>query len=194
VTDYNREEALRLLHAYVKSERVLDHVYATERVMRALARRLGNDEELWGIAGLIHDLDVELAGFDFSIHGHRTKQILTDAGLDPDFVESVVMHNEAAFDWKERTTEFQWALAAGDRMTWLIYATKRAQPDKPLSSVTPELLLQRFNEEGFARSLERPTILECLRLGIPLEEFVRLCLDAMKSSTAGSTEYGGSEA
>jgi len=193
VAAYNREESLRLLHAHIKSERVLDHVYATESVMRALACRLGNDEELWGIAGLIHDLDVELAGFDFSIHGHRSKQILTDAGFDPEFVESVVMHNEAAFDWKERTTEFQWALAAGDRMTWLVYATKRAQPDKSLGSVTPELLLQRFHEEGFARSVDRPTILECLRLGIPLEEFVRICLDAMKNSTADSTEYGGNE-
>jgi uncharacterized protein len=183
VADHNREKALRLLHAYIKSERVLDHVYATERVMRALACRLGRDEELWGIAGLIHDLDVELAGFDFSIHGHRSKHILTDAGFDPEFVETVVMHNEAAFDWKERTTEFQWALAAGDRMTWLIYATTRAQSDKSLDSVTPELVLKRFHEESFARSLDRPTILECLRLGIPLEEFVRICLDAMRNST-----------
>jgi predicted hydrolase (HD superfamily) len=183
MSDHIREKALRLLHTYIKEERVLDHVHATEQVMRVLARRLGRNEELWGVAGLIHDLDVELAGFDFSIHGHRSKQILIEAGCDPGFVESVVMHNEAAFDWKERTTELQWALAAADRMTWLIYATTRAQPDESLGSVTPELLLQRFNEEGFARSLDRPTMLECLHLGIPLEEFVRVCLDAMKNST-----------
>jgi uncharacterized protein len=181
VRGYDRETALRLVLTYIKEERVLYHVYATECVMRELARRLGREEELWGIAGLIHDLDVELAGFDFNIHGHRSKEILTDAGYDPEFVETVVMHNEAAFGWKERTTEFQWALAAGDRMTWLIYAATRAQPDKLLDSVTPEIVLQRFYEKDFARSLARPTMLECLRLGIPLEEFARLCLDAMKS-------------
>ncbi len=180
--DYNRERALKLLDNYIRDKLVLCHVRATEKVMRALARKLGKDQELWALAGLIHDLDVEMAGFDFGVHGHKTKQILTEAGFDSDFVEAVVMHNEAAFEWRQRTTELQWALASGDRMTWLIYAAARAQPDKSLESVTPELLLQRFDEKDFARSLDRSTILECLHLGIPLEEFARLCLDAMKTS------------
>ncbi len=179
---YDREQALQLVLTYIKSKRVLCHVHATECVMRAIACRLGRDEKLWGIAGLVHDLDVELAGFDFSIHGHRSQEILAEEGFDAEFIETVVMHNEYAFGCKERTTELQWALAAGDRMTWLIYAAARAQQDKSLDSITPEIVLQRFHDEEFARSLDRPTMLECLRLGIPLEEFARLCLDAMKKN------------
>jgi len=65
------DEAILLLNQYIKSERMLNHCYASEAVMRALARRLGRDEEKWGIAGLLHDLDVELVNADLNIHGRE---------------------------------------------------------------------------------------------------------------------------
>lgn len=177
-----RQKALRLLHTYIKGPRVLCHVFATEQVMRALSRRLGKDEETWAVAALVHDLDIELQGFDFSRHGHRTKEILNEAGFDPDFIETVVMHNESAWGWKERTTDFQWALAAGDRVTWLIYAAMRARPDKSLAGVTPDIVVQRYHDREFARSVDRLTIMECERLGFSLEEFIVVSLTAMKQS------------
>ena len=68
-----RDEAVILLNKYIKNERMLNHCYASEAVMMALARRLGRDEEKWGIAGLLHDLDVELVNADLSIHGKETE-------------------------------------------------------------------------------------------------------------------------
>ncbi len=179
-SDQLRKKALRLLHTYVKEPRVLCHVFATEQVMKALSRRLGKDEQTWAVAALVHDLDIELQGFDFSCHGHKTKEILVEEGFDPDFIEDVVIHNECAWDWKERTTDFQWALAAGDRMTWLIYASMRAQPDKSLAGLTSDIVVRRYHDREFARSVDRPTIMECRRLGFSLEEFTDICLNALK--------------
>lgn len=149
--------------------------------MRALARRLGRDEELWGTAGLIHDLDIELQGFDFTRHGERTREILTEAGLDSELVETVIMHNDI-WHGKERTTEFQWALASADRITWLISAAARTTPDKALASVTPEKVVRGYHDPAFGKNIDRKTITECERLGLPLEEFVGICLEAMKSA------------
>ena len=173
---------MKLLHAHIKDRRVLCHVYATEEVMKVLARRLGEDETLWAVAALLHDLDIEIQEFDFSRHGYMTKAILTEAGFEPDFIETVVMHNEIAWGGKPRTTRFQWALAAGDRITWLVYAVMRALPDKSLASVTPDLVLARYREQDFARSVDRPTIMECVHLGLSLEEFVAICTNAMRDA------------
>jgi uncharacterized protein len=176
----DRESLLKLLHTYIKDRRVLEHVRDTELVMRALARRLGRDEELWGVAGLIHDLDIELQEFDFTRHGELTKVILTEEGLDPDLVETVVMHNDI-WHGKERATEFQWALASADRITWLISATARSTPDRSLAAVTPEMVLRGYHDPSFGKNIDRKTITECERLGISLEEFVSICLEAMQA-------------
>ena len=174
-----REKITGLLHMHIKDARVLCHVYATEEVMKVLARRLGEDETIWAAAALLHDLDIEIQGFDFSRHGHVTKEILTEAGFEPDFIETAVMHNEAAWGGRPRTNRFQWALAAGDRITWLIYAVMRSLPGKSLAGVTPGLVLARYLEPDFAPSVDRPTIMECIHLGFSLEEFVTICTNAM---------------
>ena len=179
----DRESVLKLLHTYIKDKRVLEHVRDTELVMRALARRLGRDEELWGVAGLIHDLDIELQEFDFTRHGERTREILTAEGLDPELVETAIMHNDI-WHGKERTTDFQWALASADRITWLISATARSTPDKSLASVTPEMVLDGYHDTNFGKNIDRKTITECERLGISLEEFADLSLQAMQVGTS----------
>jgi len=71
-----RDEAIGLLNQYIKNERMLNHCYASEAVMRALAKKLGRDEDKWGMAGLLHDLDVELVNADLNIHGRQTERIL----------------------------------------------------------------------------------------------------------------------
>lgn len=159
---------------------MLCHIFAVEQIMRTVAVRLGRDESLWALAALVHDLDIELQEFDFSRHGHKTKELLAEVGFDNDFIEAVVLHNESAWEGKARTTELQWALASVDRITWLVYAVMRAQPDGSLATVTADLVLRRFHEHDFARSLDRSTIMECLHLGFSLEEFVSISLDAMK--------------
>src|SRR5512137_2841252 len=118
----SRDEALALLGQHIKNERMINHCLASEAVMRALARRLGRDEEKWGIAGLLHDIDVELVNADLSVHGLEAEKILADRGIDPEIISAIKMHNEQAAGVK-RNTEFEHALAAGETITGLITAT-----------------------------------------------------------------------
>ena len=158
---------------------MLSHCYASEAVMRALANRLGRDEEKWGLAGLLHDLDVELVNADLNVHGKETEKILNEKGIDPEVVEAIVMHNEV-LTGKKRHTELQHALAAGETVTGLIIATTLVYPDKKIASVKPKSVTKRMKEKAFAASVNRDNIMECDKIGIPLDEFVEICVNAMK--------------
>jgi len=174
----NREDALVLLDKYIKNEKMKYHCLASEAVMRALARRLDREEEKWGLAGLLHDVDVELVNADLSVHGLEAEKILNEAGVDPEIVSAIKMHNEQA-SGKKRSTEFEHALAAGETITGLITATAMVYPDKKVASVKPKSITKRMKEKAFAASVNREYILECEKIGIPLEEFVQLSLNAM---------------
>lgn len=173
-----RPQALDLLHQYIKNDRMINHSLASEAVMRALAKRLGRDEEKWGLAGLLHDLDVEVTHADPKVHGLETARMLTEMGIDEDVVEAIRLHNEMATNIP-RTTEFHHALAAGETITGLITATSLVYPDKKVSSVKPKSVVKRMKEKAFAASVKRENILECELIGIPLEEFAELAINAM---------------
>jgi len=173
-----RQQAFDLLLQYVKNERMIFHSLASETVLRALAKRLGRDEEKWGLAGLLHDLDVEITHADPKVHGLETARILTEMGVDPEVVEAIKLHNEYA-SGLPRTTEFHHALAAGETITGLILATSLVYPDKQISSVKPKSIVKRMKEKAFAASVKRENILECELIGISLEEFAELAIHAM---------------
>ena len=173
-----RDGALTLLKQYVKNERMLNHCYASEAVMSALARRLGNDEEKWAITGLLHDLDIELVDADLGRHGRETERILRENGVDAEVIDAIVMHNETVAG-RKRETLFQHALAAGETITGLIVATTLVYPDKKLASVKPKSVVKRMKEKAFAASVNRDNIMECEAIGIPLNEFAEICIAAM---------------
>jgi putative nucleotidyltransferase with HDIG domain len=174
-----RNEAETLLKKHVKNERMLDHSYASETVLRALARRLGRDEEKWGLAGLLHDIDIEAVGGDLSRHGSEAERILSQEGLDPEIVDAVKMHNEVACG-TPRQSEFQHALAAGETITGFIVATTLVYPDKKIASVKVKSITKRMKEKAFAASVNRDTIRECEKIGLSLDEFVEISLGAMR--------------
>jgi len=174
-----RDEAHDLLINYVKNIKMLYHLYASEAVMRALALRLGRDEEKWGLAGLLHDIDVEITNADPRIHALKAVDILREAGLEEDIIDAVKMHNEYATGLP-RTNEFQHALAAGETITGLIYATALVYPDKRIAEVKPKSVLKRMKQGAFAASVKRENIMECEKIGLTLEEFVEISLHAMK--------------
>jgi uncharacterized protein len=178
-----RDEAEKLLQKQVKNERMLDHSYASEAVLRALARRLGRDEEKWGLAGLLHDIDIEAVGGDLGRHGIEAERILAEAVLDPELVDAVKMHNERVCG-KIRQTEFQHALAAGETVTGLIVATALVYPDKKIAGVKVKSITKRMKEKAFAASVNRDTIRECETLGLSLDEFVEIALGAMQGIAA----------
>lgn len=174
-----RERALELLGQYLNNQNLIKHCLASEAVMRALARHFEEDEELWGLTGLLHDLDVELTLNDLSRHTHETVRILRDEGVAKEIVEAIRMHNEVAHGDK-RSERFHHALAAGETITGLIIASALVYPDKKLASVKPKSVRKRFKEKLFAAGANREIIAECEQIDIPVPEFCDLCLAAMQ--------------
>ncbi len=174
-----RNEALDLLYKHVKNEKMLYHSLSSEAVLKALARKLGREEESWGLAGLLHDIDVELTNADPSVHALKAGELLEEFSLDFEILDAIRMHNEMATGLP-RTTEFQHALAAGETITGLIYATALIYPDKKIASVKPKSITKRMKQKAFAASVSRENIMECEKIGIPLPEFVDISLSAMQ--------------
>jgi uncharacterized protein len=175
-----REKALELLYKYVKNEKMIAHCLASEAVLHDLAERLGQDTPKWTMAGLLHDLDVELTNGDMRKHSIFTGEILLQHGFDPEIIEAVVLHNEEAEHQQPRTKTFHHALAAGETITGLITATALVYPDRKVSSVKPKSVIKRMKEKAFAASVNRQTIMECEKIGLSLEEFVEISLGAMR--------------
>lgn len=174
-----REGALGLLQKHVNTPNMFKHCLASEAVMRAIAGRIGEDVEKWGLAGLLHDLDAE-THTDLSVHTTETVRILKEAGVDAEIVEAIRLHNEAAHPGETRSTRFQHLLAAGETITGLITATALVYPDKRLASVKPKSVRKRINEKAFAAGANRDIIRECETAGIPIDEFCDICLAAMQ--------------
>ncbi len=174
------EQALELLRKYVTGENMIKHCLASEAVMNSLAGKLNADTAKWALAGLLHDIDVEITKGNPALHSLEAVKILSENGIDPEIIEAIKMHNEKAHNEK-RSTVFHHALAAGETITGLITATALVYPDKKLASVKPKSILKRMKEKSFAQSVDRNIIMECELAGIPLPEFAELALNAMQS-------------
>jgi putative nucleotidyltransferase with HDIG domain len=175
----DRNQAENLLKKYVRSEKMLYHSYSSEAVMRAIAKNLGRDEEKWGLAGLLHDIDTEITNADPLKHGLVAEDLLIDEGIEEDIVDAIKMHNEEATGL-ERSTEFQHALAAGETITGLIYATALVYPDKKIMDVKTKSVTKRMKQSAFAASVSRENIMECEKIGLSLNDFAGIALEAMK--------------
>ena len=173
-----RLEALALLESNVRNKNLLKHMYAVEIVMRALAGHFGEDEELWGLAGLLHDIDYDATKDDFPQHGLVGGRILEEAGLPAELVYAVKSHN-----WYHnlpRTSLLDKALFATDPLTGLIVAGAMIRPEKKLELIDVPFLLNRFHEKSFARGANRELIASCSEMGLTLEEFISIGLKAMQ--------------
>jgi len=178
-TNMERKEALELMRKYIKNEKLIYHCLATEAVMRALAKHFNEDENKWALAGLLHDLDVELTNADLNVHGLESERILSEINIDKDIIDAIKMHNEKAHGIK-RNKLFHYALAAGETITGLIFATALVYPDKKIENVKTKSITKRMKEKAFAASVSREIIMECELIGLPLDTFTEICLNAMK--------------
>jgi putative nucleotidyltransferase with HDIG domain len=175
----NREEALGLVRSRVKSENLVNHMLATEAIMGALARRLGEDEGPWRLAGLLHDLDVEETADRMEIHGTLTVQWLREAGIDDASVlRAVAAHNPA--NGSSISSLMDRALFACDPLTGLVTAAALIRPEKRLELVALKSLRKRFKEPSFAKGARREDIMTCSELGLELDEFLAIGLEAMQ--------------
>jgi len=177
----NREEALELLKRHLKRENLVLHCLASEAVMRGLARRLGADEEAWGLAGLLHDIDFEYTESEPLRHGVAAMDLLP-AELPGEVRDAILRHNEANGSTRERPIDF--ALSAGESLTGLLQATALVYPDRKISSVKVKSVTKRMKEKSFARAVSRECIMECERLGLDLDTFVEIGIRSMETVAA----------
>jgi putative nucleotidyltransferase with HDIG domain len=174
-----RDEALKLMKDYLTADNLQKHSRATEVIMRKLAHMKGEDEELWGIAGLLHDLDFEETKDDMPNHTLRTEEILKGKGVSEEIIEAIKGHNAENLGY-ERTRTIDHALTCAECITGMVVATTLVYPDKKLSSVKPKSITKRMKQKEFARNVNRAYIRECEKIGIPLEAFAELSLKAMR--------------
>ena len=170
-----RKEALKLLEERLKSKNLIKHSLAVEACMRRLAKEFGEDPDLWGLAGLLHDLDYEDTKDDFCRHGFVTAEILKERGVDKEAIEAIKSHPGHI----ERETKMAKALYAVDPLTGLIVASALMHPEKKLEALNVQFVLNRFKEKSFARGANREQIKSCRELGLSLEKFIDISLKAM---------------
>ncbi len=174
----DRQTAMALLRENVKSNNLVNHMLATEFIMRSLAERFGEDPDRWGIAGLLHDIDYDTTVADMHRHSRVGSEMLKAEGLDQEICHAVLAHNGA--HGEPRASLMDKALHAVDPLTGLIVATALVMPGKKLASVTAEKVVNRYREKAFAKGANREQIARCSELGMSLEDFIETCLLAMQ--------------
>jgi putative nucleotidyltransferase with HDIG domain len=144
--------------------------------MRAVAARLGHAPETWGLAGVLHDLDYELTEKSPELHTTETVKMLEGTGLPPEIIHAIQAH--AGKVACERPID--WAIFSIDPLTGLIIAAALMHPSKKLKAIDLDFVKRRYKEKSFARGARREEIEECRNLGLDLDEFISLCIEAMQ--------------
>jgi putative nucleotidyltransferase with HDIG domain len=178
--------AKKLVDKYIIEQKTRLHLRESEAIMRSLAEYLGENEEEWGIIGLLHDIDWDETKNNIKNHTVMAEEILRQAGASEFLIESVVSHcfgNEQCGQYqdRQRNTKLQHCLAAAETATGLIFASALMQPDKKLAAVKLSSLKKKFKDKSFAANCDREIIRECEQAGIELDKFLEIGLEAMKS-------------
>lgn len=172
-----RQEAYELAKSRFTNVNLFKHVLAVEAVMRALARHFGEDEEKWGLAGLLHDLDYEETKETPERHTLVTEALLRERGFDDEeVIHAIKAHNDRV----PRKSRMDKAIYATDPTTGLIVAAALMHPTKKLAGIDVPFILRRFKEKRFAAGANRDQIRSCEELGLTLEEFLDIALRAMQ--------------
>lgn len=174
----NREKALKLVQEKIKNQNLVKHCLAVEVCMRALANYFKENKEKWALAGLLHDIDYEETKDNPEKHSLVGAEMLEEIELDKEIVEAVKTHNEMHGIAPE--TKMAKALFSVDPLTGLIVASVLVLPEKKIANLTIENVLNRFKEKAFARGANREIISKCSDIDLTLEEFIDICLNAMK--------------
>lgn len=164
------DEALSLVKEFNKSESLLKHAYAVEGAMRYMARKTGEDEEKWGIVGLVHDLDYERFPDQ---HCKKSKEILEERGWPEEYIRAVVSHGWSSFSDIEPKTDMEKTLYAVDELTGLIAAVAIIRPSKSVADLEAKSVMKKWKDKSFAAGVNRSIIEQGVdMLGIELRELV----------------------
>ncbi|MGE5618614.1 MAG: HDIG domain-containing metalloprotein [Sphingomonadaceae bacterium] len=174
-----REDAMKLLTEFTQSDSLIKHALAVEAAMRAYARKFGEDEEKWGVVGLIHDFDYE-QNPTWDKHVYEGVRILRERGWPEEIVEGVASH--ASYMNIPRDTPMKKSLFAVDELTGFISAVALVRPSKSVMDVEPSSVRKKMKDKAFARAVSREDIVQGAEaMGIPLDEHIGFVIRAMQS-------------
>ena len=174
----NRDEALALMHEYTASDALRKHMYAVEAGMRAYARKLGEDEDAWGVVGLLHDFDYEKYP-SLDDHPFRGSEILREKGVDEDFIQTILSH--ADHTGVPRDTLVRRVLFAVDELSGFVTAVALVRPSKKVEEVKPKSVKKKMKAPAFARNVSRDDIVNgAAELDIELDEHIARCIEALQ--------------
>lgn len=173
-----REEALSLVKQHVSKRNIVYHMLAVEAIMRSLARHFGEDEEKWGLVGLIHDIDYEKTETTPEKHSLIAEQILKNV-LPEELLRVIKAHN-FGYTGIQPESRIEKALIASDAISGLLVACALVMPSKKLAEVKVETVSKKFRDKDFARGAERGRILLCEEIGLQREQFFELALNGLK--------------
>ncbi len=175
---FDREAAWCLLTEFTPSENLRKHALAVEACLRAYARKFGEDEEKWGVVGLIHDFDYEKYP-TAEEHPYKGNEILKERGWPEEFRKAIMSH--ADYTGVPRETRLEKTLFACDELAGFITAAALVRPDKSIHSLEAKSVKKRMKDKAFARSVSREDIVNgAAALGVDLDEHIAFCIEAMK--------------
>ena len=173
-----REEAYQLLTEYNKSDSLIKHALAVEGVMRYFARKRGEDEEKWGVIGLVHDLDYEQFPEE---HCHKSEEILKEKGWPEEYIRAVVSHGWGLCSEVEPQTELEKVLYAIDELTGLVVTTALVRPSKSVMDVKVKSVKKKWKDKRFAAGVDRSIIEKGAQmLGMEVSELITDTLAGMQ--------------
>lgn len=175
----DRDSALALLKEYTQNENLMKHALAVESAMRAYARRFGEDENLWGIVGLLHDMDYEKWPSPED-HPRKGAEILRQRGYPEEVITAILSH--ADYLGIPRVTPLQKALFAVDELCGFIIAVALVRPNKSLAEVDVSAIKKKMKDKAFARGVKREDLLRgAEELGVPFEEHIATVISALQA-------------
>ena len=168
-----------LLNKHVKLKRLHWHAYATEAIMIDLAVYLNEDKDKWGIAGLLHDLDIEYTYSDVTKHTLETKEILNNLGFPNDVIDAICMHNDKASNQK-RSEKFHFALSSTDALSGFIAFVISAKHSNIINEVHVDSVFECLLDNNFAKHYDKTPIFEHKELNIGIKTFIKIGINAMQ--------------
>lgn len=174
----SREEAFSLLKKYNKNEGLIKHALAVEAVMRYYARKLGRDEEEWGVIGLVHDLDYEQFPEQ---HCHKTGEILKSENWPDEYIRAVMSHGWGICTDVEPQSELEKVLYTVDELTGLVVTTALVRPSKSVMDMKAKSVKKKWKEKSFAAGVNRDVIEKGAgMLGVELGELINDVIMGMR--------------
>ena len=184
----DRVHALKLLDKYVSTSWLRLHMIESEAIMKSLAKYFGENEQEWGLAGLLHDLDFDYVQKDPLRHGVEIDNIFKIEGIQigEDIPESVYHAIKAHCEGnpnilQERESKLDYALSSAETISGFLVACALVQPDKRIKSVNVDSVMKKFKKKDFAKGVDRQLIYDIEETGMSLDEFVKVSLDALYS-------------